>query len=242
MPVPRGFASPTPDRNSDLADVAGGSEESTLTPLEETLTAREIAEHCKVHFRTVLRWIQRGELEAHQIPGRGDNRVLVTDFLEFLHRHELPVPHEFSALGSRVLIVEDCPKVASAMRRVLERQGLEVEVASDGFRAGILLGTFRPAVVTLDLHLPGTSGLGVLEFLKDSPRFRSTRVLVASGEGESAIDRALQSGADDFLSKPFLNSTLIEKVRRLLPQIGDDAGDRQRSRDRNASREFPAKT
>jgi two-component system, OmpR family, response regulator VicR len=193
-----------------------------LTPLEETLTAREIAEYCKVHFRTVLRWIQRDELKAHQIPGRGDNRVLVADFLEFLRRHDLPVPPEFSILCSRVLIVEDSSQLARSMRRVLERSGLEVEVASDGFRAGVLLGTFRPAVVTLDLHLPGTSGLGVLAFLKDSPRFQKTRVLVVSGEGDSAVARALESGAEDFLSKPFLNSSLVQKVFRLLPQVGDE--------------------
>lgn len=193
-----------------------------MTSLDETLTAREIARHCNVHFRTVLRWIQRDDLKAHQIPGRGDNRVFVSDFLDFLRRHELPVPHEFSTLGSRILIVEDSPQLAAAMRRTLDRQGLEVEVASDGFRAGILLGTFHPAVVTLDLHLPGMSGLSVLAFLKDSPQFREVRVLVISGESDAAIARAMQAGADDYLHKPFPNSLLVQKIRDLLPPARDD--------------------
>lgn len=188
-----------------------------VTPLDNTLTARQVAQYCNVHFRTVLRWIQREDLRAHQIPGRGDNRVFVGDFLEFLRRHQLPIPPEFSLLSSRVLIVEDERHVSAAIRRVVERLGLEVEVASDGFRAGVLLGTFRPAIVTLDLSLPGLSGLGVLTFLKLSPQFADVRVLVISGEDPSAISRAMEAGADDYLIKPFVNSTLLQKIQDLLP-------------------------
>lgn len=198
-----------------------------MTPLDETLTTREIARYCSVHFRTVLRWIQRDQLPAHQIPGRGDNRVFVSDFLEFLRRHELPFPPEFSVLSSRVLIVEDSPSFAAAMRRTLDRQGLEVEVASDGFRAGVLLSTFRPAAVTLDLHLPGMSGLSVLEFLKGSPRFQDVRVLVISGESDAAILRAMQAGADDYLHKPFPTTTLVQKIRALLSPAGCDRNERE---------------
>jgi len=68
------------------------------------LTTGDIARYCDVTPRTVIRWIQRGHLRAHQLPGRGDNRVDPSDFLVFLDKHALPVPVEFapaSAIGVR---------------------------------------------------------------------------------------------------------------------------------------------
>lgn len=62
-----------------------------------TLTTGEIAEYCDVNSRTVIRWIQRGHLRAYQLPGRGDNRVAVEDFLRFLKRHRMPVPEELQS-------------------------------------------------------------------------------------------------------------------------------------------------
>ena len=58
------------------------------------LTTGDIARHCDVTPRTVIRWIQRGHLKAHQLPGRGDNRVDPTDFLQFLEVNALPIPLE----------------------------------------------------------------------------------------------------------------------------------------------------
>ena len=60
----------------------------------ETLTTGEIARYCGVNFRTVIRWIKRGHLRAYQLPGRGDNRVELEDFLEFLREHRMPIPEE----------------------------------------------------------------------------------------------------------------------------------------------------
>jgi excisionase family DNA binding protein len=61
---------------------------------KRTLTTGEIAHYCGVNFRTVIRWIKRGYLNAFQLPGRGDNRVEVGDFLAFLERHNIPIPEE----------------------------------------------------------------------------------------------------------------------------------------------------
>lgn len=56
------------------------------------LTTGEIAQHCGVNARTVIRWIKRGYLNAYQLPGRGDNRVAVEDFVNFLKAHDMPIP------------------------------------------------------------------------------------------------------------------------------------------------------
>ncbi len=60
----------------------------------KTFTTGDIALMCDVNLRTVIRWIERGSLQAHKLPGRGNNRVIETDFLQFLHTHGMPVPLE----------------------------------------------------------------------------------------------------------------------------------------------------
>ncbi len=60
----------------------------------KSLTTGEIALLCGVNIRTVIRWIQRGHLKAYQLPGRGDNRVMLQDFLEFLKANQMPIPKE----------------------------------------------------------------------------------------------------------------------------------------------------
>ena len=60
----------------------------------DTLTTTEVADYCGVHFRTVIRWINKGILIGFKLPGRGDNRVLVQDLANFMITNEIPIPDE----------------------------------------------------------------------------------------------------------------------------------------------------
>lgn len=183
--------------------------------MKQALTTGDIAKFCGVNLRTVIRWIDQGKLNAYKLPGRGDNRVQRTDFLAFLTRNDMPVPQELVERGNRVLIVEDESAMASAIQRVLRPAGYETEVASDGFQAGALLGTFKPAVLTLDLNLPGLPGMDVLRFVRNNDALRDTRILVVSAKAQAALDDALACGADAALAKPFDNGELLDCVNRL---------------------------
>lgn len=179
------------------------------------LTTGEIAQYCKVNFRTVIRWIKRGHLKAYQLPGRGDNRVEVEDFLRFLKQHNMPVPGEFQRPVPRALIVDDDQGTARAIQRVLHRAGFETQMAFDGFSAGALMESFAPDVMTLDLRMPGLGGLEVLGFVRSHPRLQGTKIVVVSGLPRARLDEALGKGADEVLEKPFDNTALVEKVSRL---------------------------
>ena len=61
----------------------------------KTLKPSEIAEYCNVHNRTISRWIAKGQLKGHKLPGRGNYRVAVSDFINFLHKQQMPVPERF---------------------------------------------------------------------------------------------------------------------------------------------------
>lgn len=183
-----------------------------------TYTTGEIARYCGVEYSVVARWIELGELRAHRLPQRREHRIQLPDFLDFLARHELPVPRELQpdVDAPRILIVEDEPHMARAIERVLHRAGFETRSAHDGFRAGALLGSWRPEVVTLDLRIPGLSGLDVLTFLRSTPGHEATRILVLSAQPDRELHHALRLGADRVLAKPFENQQLVSVISRLV--------------------------
>lgn len=185
--------------------------------IHEILTTGDIAKFCGVNYRTVNRWVQRGELKGFQLPGRGDVRVRRDDFLVFLKTHNIPVPNPFQVNEiPRILIVEDTRDMATAIQRVLQGMGLETQIAGDGFRAGVLVRDFNPHLVTLDLKIPGFSGLEVLRYIRNDPQLASIRLLVISALPEAKLQEAKEAGADDIIGKPFENEELTQKVMNLL--------------------------
>lgn len=182
----------------------------------KVLTTGEAAKYCGVNFRTVIRWIDKGRLSAYKLPGRGDHRIKVDDFLLFLKENEMPIPEDLLETRRSVLVIEDQQEMASAIRRVLLRQGYEVTVAENGFAAGTLLSSVKPALVTLDLKMPGMDGYQVLDYIRNHPDYSKTRVLVVSAENEEGLARAKSLGADDILPKPFSNEDLVAKVEELV--------------------------
>lgn len=187
----------------------------TFDPTKRNLTTGDIAELCGVNFRTVIRWIQRGHLKAFQLPGRGDNRVQMGDFLAFLRENNMPIPEELQRTQRRVLIVEDDDRMAKAIERALNRAGFETVIATDGFQAGALAASFEPAVMTLDLKMPGLGGIEVLKTVRRDPELTTLKVLVVSAMPREELDEALSAGADDALEKPFNNKDLVRKVSEL---------------------------
>ncbi len=138
------------------------------------------------------------------------------------------------ASGTRrlVLVVDDDPGVCDLMRRVLEREGLLVETAADGPTALAKARELRPALVTLDILLPGMDGWDVLAEMKADPDLSGIPVLMVSVMDEK--DRGYALGAVDFLTKPvdrndlrkvLLRCGLSDANRRVLV-VEDDAASR----------------
>lgn len=167
-------------------------------------------------IRTVLNWIARGELISFQLPGRGDHRIRVEDFVAFLKRNRMPLPETHGTATPRVLIVDDNPMDVRLVKRILEPDGYELDSAHGGFTAGAKLGSFRPDLVILDLQMPGITGHEVIEFMKRSEAYRSIRILVVSSMSEDELDRARKAGADDILRKPVNIDRLRERAAALV--------------------------
>lgn len=114
----------------------------------------------------------------------------------------------------RVLIVEDEAAIADAVRRALVAEGFAVDVARDGTEGLWKATSVEYDVVLLDVMLPGLSGLEVLRRMRAEDVWSSVLMLTAKDEDQDIAD-ALDSGADDHLSKPFGLVVLLARVRAL---------------------------
>lgn len=187
----------------------------------KTLRPSEIAVYCDVHQRTVSRWIASGQLKGFKLPGRGNYRVLLTDFLQFLQLQQMPMPAALlqadptAVPAGRVLVIDDEPLYRNAIRRLLQSRGYLVAEAGDGFQAGVQLGLFQPAVVTLDLKMPGLDGFEVLRYIRQQSAFAHVHVIVISGLEPPALQEARALGAAATLPKPFDNQQLLDVLHQL---------------------------
>lgn len=116
--------------------------------------------------------------------------------------------------GSRILVVEDDPRLAATLERVLGAEAYDVEAAGDGLDA-LRRARERPFdLVVLDIMLPGLDGIAVCRKLRATGPV-PILLLTALGGTEDRV-RGLDSGADDYLVKPFANEELLARVRALL--------------------------
>ena len=118
---------------------------------------------------------------------------------------------------SRILIVEDDNDIAKLIAHYLEKNGYGVEIAPDGARALATATEAPPDLVILDLMLPGLNGLDVCKALRYDARTAALPIIMLTARGEeSERILGLDSGADDYIVKPFSPNELVARVRALL--------------------------
>jgi two-component system OmpR family response regulator len=116
---------------------------------------------------------------------------------------------------ARVLIVEDQKKLLQSLRRGLEEEGYDVVTARTGEEGYYLATTGVPDAIVLDLTLPGRDGLKVLRDLRGNGYVKPVLILTARDTIDDRV-AGLDSGADDYLVKPFAFAELLARVRALL--------------------------
>lgn len=120
--------------------------------------------------------------------------------------------------AAKVLMIEDEEDIALIVRFLLERQGFVVEHVADG-RAGLERIESGPApdLVLMDYMLPFRDGMELVERLRAQAGWSSVPVLMLTAKArETDIVRALEIGADDYVTKPFQPEELLARIRRLL--------------------------
>ncbi len=124
------------------------------------------------------------------------------------------------ALTERVLVVDDEPEIVALVAYHLAKAGYRVATAAAGHDAIDLARRERPALIVLDLMLPGMSGFEVLEVLRADDTTRDVAVLMLTARREE-VDRirGLSLGADDYLTKPFSPQELVLRVAAILRRV-----------------------
>jgi two-component system response regulator MprA len=122
----------------------------------------------------------------------------------------------------KILVVDDERAVRESLRRALELEGYEIELAEDGRQAlDLLAREDQPDAVVLDVLMPGVDGLEVCRTLRSQGSRLPVLMLTARTQVEDRVE-GLDAGADDYLTKPFALEELLARVRALLRRSSDD--------------------
>jgi two-component system, OmpR family, alkaline phosphatase synthesis response regulator PhoP len=132
-------------------------------------------------------------------------------------------------LRGPILIVDDEPDIIRVLEAILKPLGHEIVTAESGDQAVEIAKQCNPALLLLDLMIPGFDGFEVCRILKEHQKTVRTPILILSALGEEAsIVRALELGADDYIVKPFSAQILIARIKSLLrrsaaPELNDNS-------------------
>jgi len=117
----------------------------------------------------------------------------------------------------RIMVVEDDPNILELIRYSLLKAGYEALCFTTGEKVLLAAGLAPPALIVLDLMLPGIDGLEVCRLLKQEAGTRDIPIVIVTARGEEKdIITGLENGADDYLTKPFSPKILVARVRAVL--------------------------
>jgi two-component system phosphate regulon response regulator PhoB len=130
-------------------------------------------------------------------------------------------------LTPNILVVEDEDALSTLLQYNLDKEGYEVRVAGDGEEALTLVSERLPDIIILDWMLPKISGIEVCRRLRQRPESRNVPIIMLTARGEETDRiRGLDTGADDYVLKPFAMTELSARIRavlrRLRPGLAED--------------------
>ncbi len=122
-------------------------------------------------------------------------------------------------MPKKILIVDDEPSIIVPLEFLMEQNHYEVKIADTGEKALDLIEHFDPDLILLDIMLPGIDGYEVCQKIRMNPKFKTLKIVFLSAMART-IDIAKGMGltADDYITKPFSNSFVVDRVNELLKE------------------------
>jgi DNA-binding response OmpR family regulator len=125
-------------------------------------------------------------------------------------------------VAQSILVAEDERNLVEALSFLMQRAGYDVSVARDGPTTIEMARLLKPDLVLLDIMLPGCDGFEVVSTLKRDAGDKPPRIVMLTAKGhEKDRRKALELGVDDYVTKPFSNRDVVERVRALLSGDGN---------------------
>ncbi len=120
-------------------------------------------------------------------------------------------------MASKILIVEDEPNIVVPLRFIMEENGYEVSVAFTGEEAVQILAKEKPDLILLDIMLPGMDGYELCQMIRQKPDWKNIRIIFLTALGrETDMAKGLALEADAYITKPFSNKDVVDKVKELI--------------------------
>ena len=155
-----------------------------------------------------------GHAAKHDANREQSNQAKFTGISQEARRRMLDAGAMLRSVNEHVLIVDDDERITSFLNRILTQEGFATSVAHGGYEGLAAALEHHPDLVLLDLALPGVDGMEVCRRLREGGD-EAILVLTARDGVENRVE-ALNSGADDYLCKPFDTAELIARIRALL--------------------------
>ena len=185
--------------------------------MKTVYTTGEAAKICKVSQQTIIRCFDSGQLKGFRVPGSRFRRIPRDHLFAFMKDNGIPT--EALESGKRkVLIVDDDEELVELLRDAFEQDSrFDIRTANNGFDAGMLVKEFRPDLVILDVMLPDINGREVCVRVRSDKTLDEVKIICISGmiEADKVADLR-DSGANEFVQKPFTVDKLMERSCELL--------------------------
>lgn len=125
----------------------------------------------------------------------------------------------------KILIADDEPDILEIINYNLSKEGYQVTTAKDGDEALAKAKVIKPELIILDIMMPKKNGVEVCELLRSKPAFKDTLIIFLTAlSDEGSQVKGLETGADDYISKPVSPKVLLSKVNSLFRRIKPDQG------------------
>jgi len=188
-----------------------------MTPEEDPIfSPREAGECCNVDRTTITAWIKRKGLKAQRMPG-GYFRIRKSDLDAFLSRYDIyrEVEQEKSKAPT-ILIVDDEEQVRISVEAALEDH-FQIILAASGEECIKILKETRPSLIMLDIMMPGMDGYAVCREIKSNRNIMDIPILMVSAKtAEVDIVKGFETGASDYIRKPYGTQELLARISNLL--------------------------
>jgi chemotaxis protein histidine kinase CheA/ActR/RegA family two-component response regulator len=195
------------DQFEDIVEIVTKVPGSQLTSIEGVIGVTILADSSIVLILDPGQFVDRSAIHSEA-------------FIPFDHSHGTlyqPVDADLSSILQRVLVVDDSLVVRKVMQRDIEGLGLEAVVAVDGVHALEMLEENEVDIALIDLEMPRMNGYELLEKIKTDSRYQDLpTIIITSRSGELHRDRALELGADEYITKPYDLSSLKQMMESIV--------------------------
>ncbi|RFU47666.1 response regulator [Paraburkholderia sp. DHOC27] len=215
LPAPDALSAPVEAGQVGQGVTQAAAQTAASVALVQPATSR----HAQAYVDAARRWIPAAEGHAEELgeaeydePQAWFDAASTAEDAHEAHA-DITAGRASAQVTGRVLVVDDNADLRDYMRRILRQAGHEVSVAIDGQAALDAARAAPPDLIVSDVMMPRLDGFGMLRALRDDPMLRETPVLLLSARaGEEARVGGLESGADDYLTKPFSARELLARV------------------------------